>query len=73
MATKNQDEASIESTVRTIQYYQLENFANYVKSIQNHNFVLMAGTSFSTLRDNFATTGGMGLQFDDASYAYPNS
>jgi len=71
-ATKNQDEASIESTVRTIQYYQLENFANYVKSIQNHNFVLMAGTSFSTLRDNFATTGGMGLQFDDASYAYPN-
>ncbi len=71
-ATKNQDKASVESTVRSTQYYQVENFANYIKSIDNHNFVLMAGSSYSSMRDNYATTGGLGLQFDSDRYAYPD-
>nr|WP_204273659.1 SusC/RagA family TonB-linked outer membrane protein [Draconibacterium mangrovi] len=71
-ATRNQDSPSIESTVQSIQYYQLENFLNYTKSIDDHNLVLMAGSSYSSRTSNFVTAGGMGLQFDDELFAYPN-
>ena len=47
-ATKNQDVASIQSTVNSTQYYQIENFANYTKNFNNHKGVLMLGTSFSS-------------------------
>ncbi len=71
-ATKNQDSPTVESTVQSSQYYQWENFANYTLNLGQHNFVFMAGSSFSSNTLNYVTAGGMGLQYDDELFAYPS-
>ena len=66
------DEPTIESTIKSEKYFQWENFANYLFSLGEHNFTAMVGTSFSSDVENYVTTGGSGLQADEANYAYPD-
>lgn len=71
-ATRNQDLPEISMSVRSSKYYQWENFANYLFNIGNHNFTLMAGTSYSSDRVAYTQSGGKGQQADLPSFAYPD-
>lgn len=70
--TRQEPLPSVSSTVRSIKYFQWENFVNYMFDINQHNFVAMLGTSYSSMQNNFVTTGGKGLTVDDELYAYPD-
>lgn len=71
-ATKNQSDPIVSMTTRSSKYYQWENFANYLFNIGEHNFTVMAGTSYSADRISYSTSGGQRLQVDNENYAYPN-
>ncbi len=62
----------IEQLATQTQYYQWENFANYMFKLGKNDFTLMAGTSYSSDRTITTRTGGTGLQADAENYAYPD-
>ncbi len=68
---------SVSATDATINYYQWENFANYVTTIADkHNIAAMVGmsfsenTTFSTGGNIVGSTSDLGITKDDPNYAY---
>ncbi|MDD4257482.1 MAG: TonB-dependent receptor, partial [Bacteroidales bacterium] len=59
---------SLVGTSRNNLFYQWENFANYNKSVKNHNFQAMAGFSFQRSHDNY--TQGTTYVLTDAAENY---
>ena len=59
---------SLVGTSRNNLFYQWENFANYNKSVKNHNFQAMAGFSFQKSHDDY--TQGTTYVLTDAAENY---
>ena len=74
--TINQSYMSVNASASTPMYLQWENFINYMRSFNKHNFTFMAGTSFIDNSSFYVTgnvTGGdgdFGFKKDDPLYAY---
>ncbi|WP_303922471.1 TonB-dependent receptor [Draconibacterium sediminis] len=61
--------ASVSESVMSMTYWQWENFASYVKSIDNHNFNVMLGTAISSNEIKTINAAGYPLLKDQESYA----
>lgn len=61
--------ASVGETDATMTYWQWENYASYLKSIDKHNFTVMAGTAVSRRDYKTVTATGYPLIKDQESYA----
>jgi len=61
--------ASVSEGDAMMTYWQWENYASYVKSIAEHNFTVMAGTSISSRELKTVSASGYPLLKDQASYA----
>jgi len=61
--------ASVGETDRTMTYWQWENYASYMKSLDKHNFTVMAGTAVSRRDLKTVTATGYPLIKDQESYA----
>jgi len=68
-AEMNNTAASISESVGSMTYWQWENYASYVKSIDKHNFTIMAGTSISSNEYKTVNASGFPLLKDMESYA----
>jgi TonB-linked SusC/RagA family outer membrane protein len=64
-AVAHNDKISISRTNSNSWYYQWENFANYMKSIDKHNFTLMLGASYSEPYSTNVTASGDEIIKDD--------
>lgn len=60
---------SVSETDGHVLYHQWENFANYSKSIGNHNFSVMVGMSMSEFYNKVVGASGYPLMKDQESYA----
>ncbi len=71
------DYLSVSAGSNASTYWQWENFLNYQKSVKNHNFGIMVGTSYSESR-SFGVSGsmsgnadaGLGFKKDDPLFWY---
>ncbi|WP_346861430.1 TonB-dependent receptor [uncultured Draconibacterium sp.] len=61
--------ASVSEAVTSMTYWQWENFASYVKSIEDHNFNVMLGTAISSNEIKTINASGYPLLKDQESYA----
>ena len=71
-----QGHLSVNASASVSTYYQWENFLNYQKSIENHHFGAMLGTSYSQSRafgvsgSKYGGDGDLGFQKDDPLFHY---
>ena len=68
----NKDQNSATRNNSTNEYYQWENFANYTKTINNHNFGVMAGMSYSNNEYVYVNASVDKVAKDDPLYADVN-
>lgn len=61
--------ASVSESVTSMTYWQWENFASYVKSIDDHSFNVMLGTAISSNELKTVSAAGYPLLKDQGSYA----
>lgn len=71
-----QGHLSVNASASLSTYYQWENFLNYQKSIEDHHFGAMVGTSYSQSRSfgvsgsKYGGDGDLGFQKDDPLFHY---
>jgi len=61
--------ASVSEADAMMTYWQWENYASYLKSVGQHNFTIMAGTSVSSRELKTVSASGFPLLKDQDSYA----
>jgi len=61
---------SISGSTSNQQYYQWENYANYLKTIGKHDFSVMAGMEFAQTRFETLTASANGVTSEDANFQY---
>jgi len=60
---------SVSESIGMMTYWQWENYASYIKSINDHNFTVLAGTSISSREYKTISAAGYPLLKDQESYA----